>query len=378
MAITSSYTINLDSVSSGTFKFSDIYSTVKAIIPDNQKVLLNEITKLLIFQERLFILDTKANALYSFDLNGSFINQIGSLGPGPEEYATCTDFTIDTDKKEILILDSMLKKIFKYNPINGKFIGSFHFDNRCNIDKINYYKKHLYGTKASFTSLSAPDTAMVYQLDVTSGNLKNTWLNNQKHNKGWQGEYSRHNLFYPTTDKCLFTMGFMNTIMQITSNELTPYITLESKNLVTENDINPMKELESYKVFHQMFQYNMRHKKIQNVCDIFEYKDFLFFSFQRFTKHQVCYNKTTKETLIYSKEENDILYHESPSSYTLPKFLLADENGVYYSTPIESINELHHFIIKTNLGSDKFVNKEILKNLDQDSNPVILFYEFKK
>ena len=127
-----------------------------------------------------------------------------------------------------------------------------------------------------------------------------------------------------------------------------------------------------------MFQYNMRHKKIQNVCDIFEYKDFLFFSFQRFTKHQVCYNKTTKETLIYSKEENDILYHESPSSYTLPKFLLADENGVYYSTPIESINELHHFIIKTNLGSDKFVNKEILKNLDQDSNPVILFYEFKK
>lgn len=326
----------------------------------------------------MFVFDSKANALYKFDLNGSFIHQIGSLGPGPGEYSTCTDFTIDTDKKEILVLDSRLKKIFKYDSTNGRFVESIRLDNQCDIDRIHYHKKNIYGIKASFVSLSCQNSFMLHQLNASSGKLERSWLDNNKYNKGWQGEFVRHNLFYPATDKCLFTMGFMDAIMQIGTEHPLPYVTFESKGLVTEKDVTPMKEEQNWEVFHQMFQYNMRNKKIQNVCDVFEHKEQLFFSFQRFSKHFVCYNKTTNETLIYNQVQNDILYKELPSSHILPKFLLADEHGVYYSTSIESVDELRHFIIEADLGSDKFVNKEILENLDQDSNPVILFYEFKK
>lgn len=373
-----SYTINLDSVSSAPFRYSSIYSKVKAIVLDNQKVLLNEITRLSSFQDNFFVLDSKAQALYAFNSEGQFIHQIGNLGSGPGEYASCTDFTIDTDKEEIIILDSALKKIFKYKATNGRFIESIHLDNLCDIDRIYYHKKNLYGTKAGFISLSNQSSFMLHQLSATSGKLKRSWLDNNKYNKGWQGEFIRNNLFYPTTNKCLFIMGFMDTIIQIETEQPLPYITLESKGLVTEEDIIPIKEKKDREAFLQMFQYNIKHKKIQNICGFFEHKEQLFFSFQRFSKHFVCHNKRTNETLIYDKEENDILYKESPSNYTFPKFLLADGNGVYYSTPIESIDELRHFIIEKGLGSDKFVNKEILKKLDIDSNPVILFYEFKK
>lgn len=139
-----------------------------------------------------------------------------------------------------------------------------------------------------------------------------------------------------------------------------------------------MKELDNMQAYIRMFQYNMSHNKVQNICDVFEYKEHLYFSFQRHSRHQVCYNKTTRETAVCNQIHDDVLYGELPSNRVLFKFLLADEGGVYYASTLDYLGELNRLTTDAKWGSDKFVNKDVLKNIDHDSNPVILYYQFKE
>ncbi len=60
---------------------------------------------------------------FQFSFNGSFLNQIGSIGRGPQEYQFVFDFTIDHEKKQILIPIMNKPKLIIYS-LNGKFIKS--------------------------------------------------------------------------------------------------------------------------------------------------------------------------------------------------------------------------------------------------------------
>jgi hypothetical protein len=79
---------------------------------------------------------------------------------------------------------------------------------------------------------------------------------------------------------------------------------------------------------------------------------------------------------VFNSRNDDIFFKERPSSMIYPQFKGNDEKGVYYMYGSDMLYQLTFFYEK-DLLSDKVKNKELLKHLNEDSNPVILYYEFK-
>ena len=57
---------NLDSTCTSEFKYSDLYKKVTAIILDNKEVMLTEISKMLVYKDKLYLLDRRAQGVYAF------------------------------------------------------------------------------------------------------------------------------------------------------------------------------------------------------------------------------------------------------------------------------------------------------------------------
>ncbi|WP_225975283.1 6-bladed beta-propeller [Anseongella ginsenosidimutans] len=67
--------------------------------------------------------DEVSESMFLYDMKGNLIVRIEGRGKGPNEYIKIVDFTIDWDKKRIVILDNITRKIILYD-FNGKAIGS--------------------------------------------------------------------------------------------------------------------------------------------------------------------------------------------------------------------------------------------------------------
>lgn len=65
--------------------------------------LLEEISKIICFEDRLYILDDVANSVVVFDTTGKFVSAIRPAGRGPQEYYGLSDFTINRKSKELII-----------------------------------------------------------------------------------------------------------------------------------------------------------------------------------------------------------------------------------------------------------------------------------
>jgi hypothetical protein len=83
--------------------------------------------ELLSDEQDFFIFDRQQQFILRFDQSGKFINRIGRLGGGPEEYqGEINDFDIDPTAHSVEILAST-GQILRYN-YDGTFISSQHID----------------------------------------------------------------------------------------------------------------------------------------------------------------------------------------------------------------------------------------------------------
>ena len=106
-------------------------------------------------------------------------------------------------------------------------------------------------------------------------------------------------------------------------------------------------------------------------------KDNLYFQCNRKVGSRLQYNLRNGQVRQSKKSRNDILFSKNVSlNRTLPGFLGADSTGVYYCYRNEQLSELKFFLQEGYL-SDKVENKELLKQTNEDTNPMICYYEFK-
>jgi len=81
---------------------------------------LSSITKISIFNDRVFILDGRQSKILVYDLSAKYLYSIGRPGQGPGDLEHPSDFFI-TDKEEIYVLNSMAKTIEVFT-LKGDFI----------------------------------------------------------------------------------------------------------------------------------------------------------------------------------------------------------------------------------------------------------------
>ena len=80
----------------------------------------SSITKIMIFGDRVFLLDGRQSKIAVYDINAKFLHSIGRPGQGPGDLEHPSDFFI-TDKEVIYVLNSMAKTIEVFT-IRGEFI----------------------------------------------------------------------------------------------------------------------------------------------------------------------------------------------------------------------------------------------------------------
>ncbi|MDR2424184.1 MAG: 6-bladed beta-propeller, partial [Prevotellaceae bacterium] len=142
-----SYIVNIDSAEDrGVFYLSSIVKSVRPILLEEPDyALIGDIYQMDIVDNHIFILDALvAKKMFMYDMNGKFLRQIGAMGEGPDEYRALADFCVDTERKEIYLLDRY-KKLLKFNIRDGKHLetvnlphGDFWYDELAYVDNSLY------------------------------------------------------------------------------------------------------------------------------------------------------------------------------------------------------------------------------------------------
>lgn len=108
-------------------KYSDIFDSIHFVrLETRDDALIGNIDKVIIADDKFAVLDgSKAKMVFIFDNKGKFMNRVGSVGGGPEEYKRPDDIVYDKYKDEILVWGSDDQAIFRFKT-DGKFVGKIN------------------------------------------------------------------------------------------------------------------------------------------------------------------------------------------------------------------------------------------------------------
>ena len=343
---------NLDSTCTSEFKYSDLYKKVTAIILDNKEVMLTEISKMLVYKDKLYLLDRRAQGVYAFCKDGSFVCKFGNLGAGPDEYVSCNDFGINADAGEIYIYDMAKHRIHKYDIFSASYKESIIIDKSIDIDYIMCNSGCLYAAQASNRNEEKESIYyLLYQIDVKSGKKIAQWFDAVYYNKGWNDELIHGNIFYNIREnKDLFVLGLMDTIMCIKGDAVFPFLAIESERLVQKEDFLKDEKVPTSnprvrgKRMMSLLTRLSAQNKIYQISDVFECDSMLYFSCMGRILYFVQYDEKKRIAFTYSRVANDVLFRMIPEYFQLPKFLCADSMGGYYYISNDNLAELKYFI----------------------------------
>lgn len=111
----------------GELLLSSIADRIQYILLETTpKCLLSNCRSVEIFNNNMYILDTKA--LYQFDMDGSFVRQIGKIGNGPGEYGSVLWFNFIDSTNEIVLYSYPKGRINVHDAASGEFKRSFRLD----------------------------------------------------------------------------------------------------------------------------------------------------------------------------------------------------------------------------------------------------------
>ena len=104
------------------FDFTPYLDSIKYVkLELTDESLIGTIDKLIIYNERIYILDKLTSGLFVFNIDGSFVYKIARIGQGPGEYTMIDFFDIDIENKHIVLTDLMTYWIMRYD-LDGKFL----------------------------------------------------------------------------------------------------------------------------------------------------------------------------------------------------------------------------------------------------------------
>ena len=102
-------------------KLSDIADSIKYITLSKDKTVAINFVFYLSLTDSNIIAQVSQSPFLRFDLDGKFVDSIGRIGRGPNEYMPGSKFTIDPTSNEIIVYRNFLHDFVRFNS-EGKFI----------------------------------------------------------------------------------------------------------------------------------------------------------------------------------------------------------------------------------------------------------------
>jgi hypothetical protein len=116
--------VTIDNEKSETIPYEEINNTLKDVkyIPLVSKEPIGEFRKIIIYKERIYLLDAFiAEKIFIFNMQGKIIEIIDSKGGGPNEYLGLMDMTISPENDYLVIADR-LNPFVLYFSLDGEFV----------------------------------------------------------------------------------------------------------------------------------------------------------------------------------------------------------------------------------------------------------------
>lgn len=364
------FIVNIDTAQELKFlKLSDLFSHVRYIpLETNAASLIGRITQLCTQGDTIFILDAAiTKKVQAFHKDGRHISTVGARGEGPEEYRSPSSIGIDGDF--LYLYDVETKRLQFYDIKTLRFRHSVKFD----LSTANRYVTMLQGkiyTDAYDWKMVNP--FLIQSVDRETGQSLHQWLSTEEYNLGFldatyfTGEVS----FYKAEQTIKYHQIFSDTIMQITEKGIFPYLCLQSKRLVSrENLLELQKGKES--------SFSSIQTSITGIYNIHHYVEWgkhLSFSFnERNYIMTVILNKENGSFILVNSLYDDLVFAQREKSINIIP-VWGDAGGLYgYIHPLEMEKFLN--LLQKGLVNASDNDKAILLNLTDDANPVLMYYE---
>ncbi len=345
------------SVSVSILQIEDIADRVEYIpIETNQNYLLDE--SFMLYVTESYIVAGR----YLFDRKtGHFVRIIAVPGEGPDEYTNWPCYSFD-EKENILYANKGMSKWLGYDITTGKKVSEIKRPNMQNLHEWCYKDGiHNFHTIDSdkyisfVNNMKGRDSIRIVVFDK-SGNVKQTYPNYRFSSISPKQPFLFPGIFYVRNENLFFFEMISDTIYQVKSDSLAPYLFFDSGN-------KKMTDRERFEFYN--------HKdKIAFEC-VFETERYLFFEFSLYNKMSTgYYDKKKKETSVIIPDKASTIYRYGFNDSGLQLYIrginINDELYGYISS-----EDFNHMIQEI----PEYKNQFDVKN---DDNPVVFIIHPKR
>mgnify|MGYP005816210839 CR=1 FL=1 len=339
------------------FEIIDNIEDIYAIKLSNEE-LIAEVSKIRFSQNHIYILDNIRQAIFVFDNNGNLLNTIDNSGRGPGEFAKLTDFTFDLQKNQLVLLDNINRKLLHFDS-TGVYLG----ENRFIFHARNF-------------DISA-DQVVLY--NDFNERLKDTNYNVFISNR--DGEVSKY--FFPFSSELSATNRVKKTYFTRDKNTIN-YIGHYDRNWYKFNGDSVWL---AYNI--DFGDFNSPDEIIDNVFDAFagyahgisyfhETEDYLAFTYRYLDKLKTVYYNKNSKFLFHGLTTIPHMAYLSlvdPVIGTRDDYFVQTINPQMFIELFDKYGDRFGDSSKLREIHKKFYN--ILNSLNEDDNPIIIFFKLK-
>jgi len=308
--------------------------------------------------------------ILKFQTDGSFINNIGTQGRGPNEFTVVHDVETDKKRQKIYIVDGWAKKFYIYSE-NGEFIRTL----QCPYNTINI--KIIEEGILCYSINSLGNTENSYNLIDTNGRIIKSFPNRYPYFKGKSNTtiFIHENIFYQFNNRILKKEIYSDTIYVFENMDFKPHIVID----VGERLLTPKARSE--------FDHTYLSKNYITPWNLFEFGNYIYYEYQY---EFIIGGNNLIYGFIGSKENNYQAFINSEQGFIND----LDGGPNIWPKTIKDGNTIISWIealqIKTLVSSEAFKNsnpkypekkKELEKlaaSLKETDNPVLVLVRLKK
>ena len=368
---------------------------------------LGEIKKLHITAHDIWIDMEKEFYIYRFSRSGNFINKIGKIGQGPEEYVTYTDFFIDETQKEVYIV-SNAKGILVYD-FEGKFKRMATILRESDIfmstvtQHLLFNKRFFISQNMNFHNPTIADSLWSFATVDSAFHKKKIFKNPMHIGKEEQIMANRASMdrmvnYWTENMTSIDTYNNQLTLKYPDTDTIYQY-NLEKEKLIPQYSIYTEEEKGDYETTHKWFK-DRKAFDYFSIIDYYPTKDFIYLIGSKGDKiYTYCYNKQDGNVRI-QKQQGEITERQVPW-FNIPyrrmerPFVLNNDLcggnftvkhrtlGKYWADVIDlnsDNNRTNIEQIKTSSAKDENKKQEFMKtleNVNENSNPILMIVTLK-
>lgn len=334
-------------------KFNDLFKLQRVVnLETTNESVLKGIAKIILHRNEIYILDNLNSNILVFEANGKFKQKINRSGNGPGEYLFPEDFDINLNT--LYIFDGLNGKILCYTLPDLKFSKAIKVSDGVGLKVFNNRRFAINsGFNTADLNKKSRNFGYTYYIDEISS-IRDIETNQYLIGRSFSLEYGK-NFFYTFNDTTFALFQLNDTIYRINDDgTLIPYLY-----------VNFGVERPEVRDSQQKVNAYLKEGKYNSPSSIFAFYKFgrlvLFSYFFENKKQNVIVDEASSK-IIYKGTYFDV---ENKLPVRVTPYSVADSG----SKTMLLLSVFWPFEIK-----DK--NKPPVKDIDENENPVLVFYKF--